>query len=39
MPKQALPRRVNATYSEIQSIERALRFPTCLKAIATYTHS
>ena len=34
MPKQALPRRVNAAYSEIQSIERALRFPTSTKNVA-----
>ena len=34
MPKQALPRRVNAAYSEIQSIERALRFPTSTKGVA-----
>ena len=34
MPKQALPRRANATYSEIQSIERALSFPTSTKSVA-----
>ena len=34
MPKQALPRRLNATSSEIQSVERALRFPTSTKSVA-----
>ena len=34
MPKQALPGRLNATSSEIQSVERALRFPTSTKSVA-----